>query len=407
MSELDVDTVRRVLAEEYADWRTSRIKCDLLHGAELLETYGEHPFNLGLYLDDDVEEENDDEEDDDLNTNREQLIRRFVAGLRDHDQIRRIEFNRGLFASADRELPVVPGADGPGARDLDDLFGYVLPNHPSLTEIGFYECSVESALLERLFRSLPTGPIALSSLDLETVPLTVETCTALGNMLKENVQLESLSVRNGLFDSEGCKLICDGAAANEHLEGMFLSDPGTLSIQLDTFARLFASPRCGVRYLGVIAHSWTPVGYAAFVRGLSTHRKLERVLLGHDYGREQLGHPELLENMLRWHNYTLTDLCICPDPRRDVRMRIDALLARNASIKAAASSLAERNYRVLPLALWPQVMDKIGTLPSLLYVLLRRGSVDEFARCVLLLRSRRRPRPRDLRTAASDAELLP
>jgi hypothetical protein len=93
-------------------------------------------------------------------------------------------------------------------------------------------------------------------------------------------------------------------------------------------------------------------------------------------------HP--LEHLLRWHNYTLRSVDWIPEARPETLASIRELLDRNSTIREAAAALAERKYRVLPPALWPIAMHKMGTMPSLVYLMLRRGNVDEFAstRCL-------------------------
>jgi hypothetical protein len=89
-----------------------------------------------------------------------------------------------------------------------------------------------------------------------------------------------------------------------------------------------------------------------------------------------------IEHLLRWHNYTLREIHLTPELSTEAMAPIQALLDRNVTIWTAAAALEERDYRVNPPALWPLVLQRVGTMPACVYLLLRRGNVDQFASCV-------------------------
>jgi hypothetical protein len=377
------------------DSNYTHISCNLRSATDLLES--EHMIPLWLKVSIDTPSREvlaapDGDDVDDIiavDNHREGWFRRFVAALRTNGKVEELRFVRSTFEAAIDDDDEEGAGDSPGEQDLAALFGEVLPHHSTLAEIRLAQCALNPALLRTFFESVtPARPVALSRLVLHTIPLSVEACAALGNMLRRNVRIGTIVLTSCRMDAEKCRLLSEGVAHNQHLTLLAVADrEGTLTVQTDTFADVLnaSSAQCdSLLSFAVHAHAWDPEAYRAFLGGLCTNRKIENVLVGrHDGGTFDC--PVMLapiEHLLRWHNYTIRELQLTPEPPEEAMAPINTLLDRNVTIWTAAAALAEHDYRVNPPALWPLVLQRVGTMPALVYLLLRRGNVDQFASCV-------------------------
>jgi hypothetical protein len=303
--------------------------------------------------------------------------------------------------------------------DLRDLFGDVLPRHRTLEEIVFDSCDVPEACFERFTSSLPasaTGPPTLAGDDDDEArararrivtplkALTLEVrhvgtfVQSVADMVGRNALVSSLtlSASRGLRPHE-FQLVCDGLPHNTHLGSLTVDlhrvEDDTLDLALAP-----ASPLRRLRLrlceaLAAAAAAGPPGGATAapLARLLKTNVKLAAlsvtVLSGSRWDESQLA---AIESVLETHNFTLQELSdggTNGDDRHHHLLqgsRIGQCLRRNRWIHHVLRVWP--NYQVPSQALWPAVLVRADSCPTLLYRFARRGNLPVWCGVVVVAR---------------------
>jgi hypothetical protein len=272
----------------------------------------------------------------------------------------------------------------PDERDLEQMFGTVLPNLACLNALGIKNSRLQPRFLNSFAESAARNPaFSLDSLTIVATPLDAECGRILQSMLlQRNVRVRELSLRRCGLDADGWRLVCEGAAANRHLEHLVLKDdvvlpPGSAVAALgpeSTLSKLRAAPRL-----------WTRRAFVELVEALRVNTALHEISLSQKGGFKP-AHADLVLNLLRTYNFTLRNVYLVPrkDGTGSHEGPIGALLRRNAGVRRAVEHLGASDYRVPRRAAWPLALQEVSTIPTLLYRFVRRGNVDALAEQVAM-----------------------
>jgi hypothetical protein len=275
-------------------------------------------------------------------------------------------------------------------EDVETLFGQVLPFHPTLKRLAFFD--IEGAIPVRYLTLLTSSlPAAGSSSALKILQFMFprfgrESSQAIADLIGRNVALTELVVlpnRHALHPDD-CKLICEATLRHTSLQCLRLRVD---EVQDDTLGGVGASST--LRTLGVTSNGGFSEGsVASFARQLRTNATLSHLSLATRSemprdDRFRLFRP--IEKVLETHNFTLTQVEV--GAGWDGQENVVSLLRRNRRIQRALEQLEPVSYRLEPTILWPRAFEKVSALPTLLYRFLRRGDVSALSD--LLLRDKK------------------
>lgn len=224
----------------------------------------------------------------------------------------------------------------------------------------------------------------LTMLSIENTPLTVDCGRFLKGMLEHNVRLEVLRLWYCGLDSEGLRLVCEGAGANEHIESLTFHDDAIVPAGTVVAA---VAPMSTLKHFIVKARSWSREAFIELVLALRVNTILTHVYLGQN---GEFTDAHLVHVLLHTYNFTLPSLCLdtiwrgpnmaaSRHPAYQDEVPIDALLRRNRRVRNVVDELEAENYRVSGQAAWSLALQEIRTFPTLLYRFVRKGNLGEFA----------------------------
>jgi hypothetical protein len=355
-------------------------------------------------------------------------LRRFVNALQRHRKIRYLtlgpidqfadeeadvaaagEDENGVEAEGDRNGGIarqIQRAPDPEEvnRQAERLFGSVIPRHSSLMSVAFEGCLSRS--VELFAAAFPAATRPLRGIDISNVALDSSCLQTVAAMLRSDVEVSFLLLRNTGLDGDGYKAVCDAIGVNRHLRTVHIFER-RLKPRADTFTGLV---RRGSLLEDLhIRVAWTQESYVPFVRCLRTNETLTCLKFNPVRPTEQMPLGPL-EDLLWSHNCTLGRVGLDPsdvlwshnctlggvglDPSilkpphdmcdssawRDRTCRVGGLVWRNRRVKCAAAKLAdlERPYRI-DRKLWARAIGEVSSHPYLIQRILRRGNVDQFA----------------------------
>jgi hypothetical protein len=281
--------------------------------------------------------------------------------------------------------------DRPSDRDLEQFFGTVLPRHPALRDLHFLRCRIDRHVLRLFADPSFTAPISAAitpaptspriDLRFTETPLDRECAVLLQRMLQGG-RIAKLVLE--LTDADSCRCICEGAAEGRgaRLEHLSFTE-GLLGVQADTVAAALG-PASALTEFDASAMSWTDQAVANAVAALRTNTTLEQVrLVSADPDHLIERHEALFEHLLHTYNFTLVGLFLS-GPQSAGGGRIHDLLRRNERIRALDEALQDRGYCVpLSCAVWPNILERVRTFPTLLYRFVRRGNTTALAEQLL------------------------
>jgi hypothetical protein len=263
-------------------------------------------------------------------------------------------------------------------RDLERFFGTVLPRHPSLKDLMFTCCRIDRHFLRLLTEPMATAistPMPLTDLCFFMTPIDSE-CAQLIKRMLQTGPLAKLVITFCRIDADICRCICEGATGRTKLRYLSFKEiyhDGRLAIQSDTLAAALG-PASKLTGFDVRASSWTDEAVEKAVAALRTNAELQHVRFVSFDPQDLIRHAALFEDLLHRYNFTLVDLLL-PDGADQ-----EPLLLRNERIRALHGGLRDRGYCVPhSAALWPNVLERIGTFPTLLYRFVRRGNTTALA----------------------------
>jgi hypothetical protein len=349
--------------------------------------------NRPILLRGDNEEENDDNDDDDNNSNNN-----------DDDQggVDRTAALFGRFVTllgADQRLGHVAGTlslegyrlDQHGsfpAQDVERLFGNVLRSLPALKKLKFEKCTLPGPCLGLLASaSLPAPSCNLTSLELIKCDIDSEGVSHVASMVRHSAcRLRVLTVvpTNGGLDPADCQVLCESVPHCRTLRLLFVR---TKTVLTDTL-RGSAGSGSPLKALYVTG-AFTDDGAASLARQLRTNTRLVDLFLAETSSDYRLHLVPHVLRLLGTYNMTLRFACVYRDSGDDEDPTeletFQSSFVRNRWIRTAVRRLEPRYYRVSPTGLWPLVYEAkaVGTFPTLLYRLLRRGDVDALCEAVV------------------------
>jgi hypothetical protein len=295
-------------------------------------------------------------------------FRRFVAALLGREEggraVRKLE-----LVSVDWEgLPEEPVAE---------LFGVVLPSRPTLVSISFYFCPVPPRFLEVFTASAPT--------ELRFVGGTVdrECARAIADILLRKVPLSRLEVNpigfdssDAALDAESCKIICREAAKSPDLRALKIRVKEGHDDALDDVAAS-SSSLAELTVLGLLSDA----SVAGLAKQLRTNTTMTKLVLLSRTADPASDYPERfwpIASVLDTYNVTLENVELAYSVAGSaVVATINDLLRRNRGIRTALEHIQlSRGYNLAPAGLWPAALGRVRHFPTLLYRLVRKGSVD-------------------------------
>jgi hypothetical protein len=325
---------------------------------------------------------------------RQYWFHALFSTIQSDSRIRRLALRNGDL----RSFGSVRGRDFPTLRDSDLFFGTVLPNHPSLRQLDLVRCRIWPRHVRLWADALPhrpaTAPLKLS---LEGISLNSDCFRSIKTMLQSGARVGELSVVQCRMDATACRLVCEGASESRHLETLRLEVTGLVPGCVD--AAICASS--SLLRLDVRSRNLADDFLAALAVALRSNRVLEELGLHGSSNEHNYLH---FRGLLRSHNYTLSRLALGfltphnPAPG----YRVDTLLRRNRRVRQFLQ--CEPQCHVPCPALWPMVLQRIGTSPNLVYRFLRSGNVGTLSgQMVAMVQAARRQRKS---TAANKARRI-
>lgn len=279
------------------------------------------------------------------------------------------------------DLALLPEVD-----DFERLFGHVLPHHASMTDLAVKAKSIlQPRFLNSFAESATLHPaFSLQSLTIVATPLDAECSRILKTMLQHNVRLRELSLRRYGLDADGWRLVCEGAAANRHLDLLDLKD--NIELPTGTVLAALGSPST-LSKIHVAPRIWTRRAFGEIVQALRVNAALTEVFLAQRCGFQPA--PAVVLDLLRTYNFTLRSVRVVhgKDGTPTHEGPIEDMLRRNDGVRRTVEHLGASNYRVPRLAAWPLALQELVTIPTLLYRFVRRGNVDAFAEQVVVVRA--------------------
>jgi hypothetical protein len=299
--------------------------------------------------------------------------------------------------------------DHPSVRQLERLFGEVVPLHRSLKVLSFEDCPISSRFMEALLKGLTrhgeqdrVGLERLTFFDMtRPYDLWDDVVPSLVRMLRSN-QVKTLQA----VDIVGCDLdahhyhrLFEGLAANVHIKELNVSVDDLRDDAITYLPRLLAHPesKSNARVLDLSYMRFTSAGIRTLARALTTNTNLEELTV---FPVDDSSYPyewfRAFEDVLLRFNYTLRRLQILRDADRTTndavagsvrwrqQQRLDDLLACNVGVRHAHEALCQTGYRtVAPPRTWPLALERIASKPSLLYRFVRRGNVSDWCNVVV------------------------
>jgi hypothetical protein len=179
------------------------------------------------------------------------------------------------------------------------------------------------------------------------------------------------------LDADSCTIICHEAAKSPDL--------GALKIRVkeghdDDALDDVAAPSSSLAELTVLG-SLSEASVAGLARQLRTNTTMVKLVLLHRTADPASDNPERfwpIANVLDTYNVTLENVELAYSVAGSaVVATINELLRRNRRIRTVLEHFQlSRNYNLAPAGLWPTALGRVSRLPTLLYRLLRNGSVD-------------------------------
>jgi hypothetical protein len=354
----------------------------------------------GFILDEDVSSSDSEADSDDVSTSDDAEASYGGDGESGTD-----EEEEAVAAGAGRQriVPVVPwdSVRIRFATELERLFGTVLPNHSSLTEIVLGRC--QCRWIELFASSFPTARPLLERLVISRSRVTRDCVEALATMIRRDVPIERLDLTFLDLDAEAAKTIFDSVVENRHLRSLRIVGHRyhiNLSSSEDLCVRAL-STSSPLTDLAVDA-DWSFEDFAALLACLRTNTVMENLRIGAPRGfAESNIAMSLIEDLLSTYNWTLRwfnfsifyvfglrknlgwhefypryHIPFCAiDPRQD---RINALLRVNDGVRRAMEQLEAQQYRLGP-SILPGAIERFRGRPTPVYRLLRRGNVEAFS----------------------------
>jgi hypothetical protein len=311
-----------------------------------------------------------------------------------------------VLEEGDEGAPLVPGAASSSLsfraveRDVERLFGSVLPAHKSLNEVKFVNdenlrgslsATLVLLLVSRCGRSAGGRPSAAAAatatrklrLHFSGFSLDDASLHEMAMALQRGA-LASLTVRRCHIDAVLFRLLLEAAAdsPNQDMGGLDLHEVGNSRSNFLTIDETVLAggviERMPVRVLGVASGRWTDAAYESLFRQLRTNTTIE-VLHIKDTGRSIHLVDWVLE-LLNKYNFTIF---LVYDIRRDSRGHVDDVVRSNRQVYAVHEQMERLHYKLGDQphhrALWPSALAQVSRFPTLVHRFLRRGDVDGLA----------------------------
>jgi hypothetical protein len=267
--------------------------------------------------------------------------------------------------------------------DLEELLGSTLPRHPTLEKIVFESCCFPEAYFELFTSSLPSStdgeniPLKDLALDCGLGPGT--RIRSIADMVRRNARVSRLAVSGGFhgLESDEFRLLCSGLERNTKLRALTVRLANVGEYPLDV-ALAPASPLEALHIKGGGNFS-NSAAAASLAELLKTNEKLVELTLPGQIGRFRDEHRlDVIASVMETSNFTLQKLSEGRD--RDgchhhlvLGSRIGTCLRRNRWIHHVLKDWP--NYQVPFKAIWPTVMRRADSCPTLLYRFVRRGNL--------------------------------
>lgn len=358
--------------------------------------------SLRLYVIDDLEPDDDGSS-----------LAGMVSALEANRDIHTIgfEFTVDLFVDPADRFGVAGNGHHPSVRQLERLFGDVLPMHRSLKVLSFEDCPISSRFVEMLMKSLTchgeqdlVGLERLTFCDM-TRPYNLwdDVFPSMVSMLRSNhgKTLQALDFVGCDLEDHHCHQLFESLAANVHIKELNLSGDDLPDDAISNIPRLLAHPESvsRLRVLNVSDMRFTSAGIRTLARALKTNTMLEELTV---CPRDDTSYPyewfRAFEDVLLRFNYTLRVIKIVRDTdrsdpasgsiRSQQQRRLNNELARNAVVRQAHEALCRTSYRIVEPRAWPIVLERVASKPSLLYRFVRRGNLPDWCNVVVSNRKR-------------------
>jgi hypothetical protein len=274
------------------------------------------------------------------------------------------------------------------AQDVERLFGNVLRSLPALKKLKFVKCTLPGPCLGLLAStSLPAPSSNLTSLELIKCDIDSEGVSHVASMVRHSAcRLRALTVvpTNGGLDPADCQVLCESVPRCRTLGLLCVH---TKTVLTDTL-RGAAGSGSPLKAL-VVTGAFTDDGAASLARQLRTNTRLVHLFLAETSGDFRLYLVPHVLRLLGTYNMTLRFARVYRDSDDDEdpteRETFKRTFVRNRWIRTAVRRLEPRDYRLTPTGLWPLFFEAkaVGTFPTLLYRLLRRGDVDALCDAVV------------------------
>jgi hypothetical protein len=266
--------------------------------------------------------------------------------------------------------------------DLEELLGSTLPRHPTLEKIVFESCCIPEAYFELFTSSLPSShdrhiPLKDLTLDCGLGPGT--RIRSIADMVRRNARVSRLAVSGGFhgLESDEFRLLCSGLESNTNLRTLTVRLANVGEYPLDG-ALAPNSPLEALHIKGGGNFS-NSAAAASLAELLKTNEKLVELTLPGQIGRFRDEHRlDVIASVMETSNFTLQKFSEGRD--RDgchhhlmMDSRIGTCLRRNRWIHHVLKDWP--NYRVPFQALWPTVLHRADSCPTLLYRFVRRGNL--------------------------------
>jgi hypothetical protein len=294
----------------------------------------------------------------------------------------------------------------PDHDDLENLFGMVLCNHPSLDDITISKSRIQTQYWRLYTENFPpASEYSLCRLELEHVPLSAERCRLLCRMLHRRVALHALAIFECGLDENEWRVLCEAIADNAHVHNVMIGERRA-AVRRDTLLPLLRSSTSNVGHLVVTAGSWSDDDHAfeGLIKELRTNTLLRDLVL---YPLDSRPFPHLrgVEELVTTYNFELRTITLMQPGALQFKMRIDPLLKRNRRVRALfrpppsdddnvdrtttrtpnedgcrrkADDDPGRPYRLSRRSAWNLVLPEYSRFPTLLYRFLKANSVDLF-----------------------------
>jgi hypothetical protein len=368
------------------------------------------------------------------------MLNQLVDGLEGYYRIKKLRLVHGNFwdasddddgeeeedAQGDREVGAAAGAAGgdndndgtggidlllqPDHDDLENLFGMVLCNHPSLDDITISKSRIQTQYWRLYTENFPpASEYSLCRLELEHVPLSAERCQLLCRMLHRRVALHALAIFECGLDENEWRVLCEAIADNAHVHNVMIGERSA-TVRRDTLVPLLRSPTSNVGHLVVTAGSWSDDDHAfmELIKELRTNTLLRDLVL---YPLDSRPFPNLtlVEELVTTYNFELRTVTLMQPGALQFKLRIDPLLKRNRRVRALFRPPPSdgdndnggvdrsttrtpnedgcrrkpdddpgRPYRLSRRSAWNLVLPEYSRFPTLLYRSLKSNAVDLF-----------------------------